>query len=355
MRKTNCPSERGAYELYPRPAFIADRLGTIVRIDPLTRHTVGFVGLEANGSFLPVGTGFVIVVRRNGFDFNFLATADHVVDLVDGNSIWLRLNTKNGDAGVPIRIEKSTKIMLPRELDLAILPMPPLGSSYNVGSILINRTDFEAIKKDIWNPELGDEVATVGLYTSHYGETKNIPVVRIGHIALLPDEPVLTQRGYLRAYLIETRSIAGLSGSPVFINIPRIRVSGPGQIQTLKGSGAIFIGVMLGYHLVSSKEDQIVVPARQGETANPEYSLDERNTGFAVVAPIEAIFDIMESDIMKKSMDTGIERLSQKAKFREAGAPIPTPSPSSPATDENPNAQEDFNRLMKKAATKTVE
>ena len=75
----------------------------------------------------------------------------------------------------------------------------------------------ETFKEAVWLPTVGDEVATVGLYTSHHGHTKNIPVVRVGHISMLPDEPVMSTRGYVEAYLVEVRSIVGLSGSPVYI------------------------------------------------------------------------------------------------------------------------------------------
>jgi hypothetical protein len=63
----------------------------------------------------------------------------------------------------------------------------------------------------------GQEVAVVGLYRTHIGEDRNIPVVRAGTIAVMPDEAqVVTKLGKMRAYLIESRSTGGLSGSPVF-------------------------------------------------------------------------------------------------------------------------------------------
>src|SRR5262249_33277136 len=138
---------------------------------------------------------------------------------------------------------------------------------------------YEGIKREFWEPGPGDEIATIGLYTSHSGVSKNIPVVRIGHLAMMPDEPVLTQNGvYLKAYLVEVRSIAGLSGSPVFLNVPQIRVV-DAKIEVRSGLGVIFIGMMLGYHVVASAEDQIVVQGTQGGEVESEIPVDERNTG----------------------------------------------------------------------------
>src|SRR5713101_4619027 len=68
--------------------------------------------------------------------------------------------------------------------------------------------------------ELGDELFFAGLFWPHTGEKKNIPIVRIGNVAALRGEPVLNRDGHpMDVYLVESRSIAGLSGSPVFIDV----------------------------------------------------------------------------------------------------------------------------------------
>ena len=51
----------------------------------------------------------------------------------------------------------------------------------------------------------------------------NLPIVRLGAIAAMPGEYIKTDWGCLRAYLIEARSIGGLSGSPVFIRVGTTR------------------------------------------------------------------------------------------------------------------------------------
>jgi hypothetical protein len=191
--------------------------------------------------------------------------------------------------------------------------VPLLGDLYEGKAIFLGRSDFEYLVENIWRPDLGDEVSTIGLYTSHYGQTRNIPTVRIGHIAMLPDEPVMSTRGFVKAYLVEIKSLIGLSGSPVFINVPPTRVQ-DGRIEMQEGRSALCIGMMLGYHLVQSVEDQIIVPRLQQSEGsgdqldeNTEYSLDERSTGFGVVLPIERLIDVMESDYMTKAMDRAIE------------------------------------------------
>jgi hypothetical protein len=279
-----------------------------VRVDEEARRTVVFIGHETSGSFLPVGTGFLAGVRYKSTDFVFVVTADHVIDLIPEDTISIRMNRKAGDASA-IKISKSTKIpSLDPNADLALFPLPPSHDIYDHSVVLLDREEYRKIVEEIWTPKLGEEIAVVGLYASHYGSVKNIPVVRVGHIAMMPDEPVLTQRGcYLRAYLMEVHSIIGLSGSPVYFNVPPTRIK-EGKPQYLEGRTAFCMGVMLGYHLVSSAEDQIITPRHQGGSVTSEYSLEERNTGFAVVVPIEKLFDLVETREMKKLFDEEIGR-----------------------------------------------
>lgn len=333
----------------PAPAYVAERLGTYVRIaDAEARETVVYVGLEANGSFAPRGTGFVVGVKHNDFNFNFIVTADHVLDLVPGDHFWVRWNTKAGLAGQPVRFEKNRKIVVPAEWDLAVIPLGgmPLDGLL-LRAILLDWASFEKTLKEIWSPELGDDVTTIGLFTSHHGQTKNIPVVRVGNIAMLPDEPVRTTRGYLKAYLVEVRSIMGLSGSPVFLNVPPMR-GDRGQVEILEGPRGPLIGVMLGYFLVGSAEDQIIVPQMQGDDfADKEPSMDERNTGFAIVLPVQNLYELLESDVMRKAFDAAIADHLKKAPYRQAGAVVPAKNapPSTDARASRGNARRSDTRL----------
>jgi hypothetical protein len=61
-----------------------------------------------------------------------------------------------------------------------------------------------------------EDVFLTGLFSNHAGKKKNIPIVMVGTIAAMPDEPVETDWCDVAAYLIDIRSFGGLSGSPVF-------------------------------------------------------------------------------------------------------------------------------------------
>jgi hypothetical protein len=340
----------------PGPSNTKEVLGLIVRVAPEVPKTVVFIGTEAGGSFGPRGTGFLFCIRYQEFEYDFLATADHVLDLIDGDVFSVRMNRKDGTAST-IQLTKKNKIPhAKRNNDLAIFAMARAADIYDQKFILIGDREAHLSRlANLWPPDVGDEVATVGLYGSHFGETRNIPVVRVGNIAMMPDpkEPVLTQRGYVEAYLIETRSLVGLSGSPVFLNVPQLKLTN-GNPQYLTSPTYIPLGMMLGYHLVSTAEDQIHVPRIAGEDQPvPEYSMDERNTGFGVVIPLDRIFDVMEGlhDIMAESA----KRKLKNSGFREAGLGPSSSSEKSgdpPATDANPKHQEDFTSLVAAAARK---
>lgn len=76
------------------------------------------------------------------------------------------------------------------------------------------------------NLELGDEVFFSGLFYPHSGTRRNIPIVRIGNVAALLEEPVLNRNGVpMDLYLMESRSIGGLSGSPVFVDLAALKRS----------------------------------------------------------------------------------------------------------------------------------
>jgi hypothetical protein len=62
---------------------------------------------------------------------------------------------------------------------------------------------------------LGDEVVIAGLFTQRHGRDRNLPILRGGLLASMPNEPLFDERtGFqYNAYIVEVRSIGGLSGS----------------------------------------------------------------------------------------------------------------------------------------------
>jgi len=131
---------------------------------------------------------------------------------------------------------------------------------------------------------LGAQIAIVGLFRSHYGKNRNVPIVRVGNISALPGEPVFTRyTGYISAYLVEARSISGLSGSPVFV----LQNEAVMLANTLKSSApqqhAALLGLMHGHFDVPNLNEDVVA-----DEETPERSV---HTGIGVVVPVHKILE----------------------------------------------------------------
>ena len=95
------------------PSYVAETLGLIVRVNERIRKAVVFVGAEPNG-FIPVGTGFLATVKypdelHGPQKLNFMVTADHVLDLVQGDEVSIRLN-RTGSGVSTIKVRKKHKV-----------------------------------------------------------------------------------------------------------------------------------------------------------------------------------------------------------------------------------------------------
>jgi hypothetical protein len=152
-----------------------------------------------------------------------LVTAKHVIIGINGREHFIRANKKDGESFIfrsgpdfrwfyhPKEDEASdvavAQLVLPKEIIDLI--------DYEAMDQIVLLTD-EIVRKD--QIGVGDEVFIIGLFSYLTGSSKNIPIVRMGNIAMMPDEPVQTKTfGSMEAYLIEARSIGGMSGSPVFV------------------------------------------------------------------------------------------------------------------------------------------
>ena len=80
-------------------------------------------------------------------------------------------------------------------------------------------------------------------------QNRNIPIVRIGNLASLDEEKVQTEGGPIDAYLIEARSLGGLSGSPVFLNLGTVRQIKRQVVGAESGAPIIFLlGLIHGHY-----------------------------------------------------------------------------------------------------------
>jgi hypothetical protein len=271
-----------------------------------------------NPTFVPYGTGFVISLIYEDFYFDYIITCKHVIDLINSDKVCVRLNLKEGGSK-SVSVDKESWVFDIKN-DIAAL-------SQKIGELFDWRPVFEQdiITKyvvDNWYQNhglllVGEESFLVGLFTNHYGREHNIPIIRRGNIAAIPDDVVFTETGYVKAYLVETRSIGGLSGSPVFLS-----KFDPG-----------FLGMMRGRLNTQDINDVV------GGDSIP----DAINTGIGVVIPGQTILDFINQSAFKTQREETVKELKKKTHFR--------PSAAIPAAD-NPQHKEDFNSLLTAAVKK---
>ena len=120
------------------------------------------------------------------------------------------------------------------------------------------------------------------MFRHHVGTKKNISIVRVGNLSALNEEKITTKAfGEIDAYLIEARSIGGLSGSPAFLNLGIVRkIAGETKFTTGRDSLVLLLGLMHGHF----DEGQTPSLGGTGETVN---------SGIAIVIPIESVLSVI--------------------------------------------------------------
>lgn len=253
------------------------------------RKCVVFVAAKKHdGEMVYLGSAFFLatldesLAEENNDEF-YAVTALHVIELAKNKlsveEIYLRLNGYDEPFWAPIPISAWSSHPNDKSIDVAVVrvKLPPKLDHMVVGRSALVTEELLA-KQEVG---LGDEVFIVGLYRHHKGKLKNIPIVRVGNLACMSEEKIATdtQFGAIDAYLIEARSIGGLSGSPVFVNLNRPRTIG--GITQLTGSGVYLLGLIHGH--VDVKGHTVDADTEPPADAKPAPS--HVNTGIAIVVP----------------------------------------------------------------------
>lgn len=70
-----------------------------MRVDDHIRKTVVFIGLSANGVFMPYGTGFITVSVQERYEaWQTVVTARHVIEDIPNEFVLIRVNNNEGEA-----------------------------------------------------------------------------------------------------------------------------------------------------------------------------------------------------------------------------------------------------------------
>ena len=264
----------------------------MIRIPDQMRRCVAFLMVSPSGreaDVRPVGTAFWVEATRGadeGVQVRYLVTARHVVEGARASGLedlWLRVDTLAGGAEF-LRIPHDDWLVSDSSDyadDVAVLELT-LNDRYEYSCCPFRLLGSDAMVEEA-AVDAGDPVWMPGLFATHYGKERNRPIVRWGSVAAMRDEPVPTRLGDLDAYLIEVRSIGGLSGSPVFVSLdPEGSDLFKARMSDERGRiGLLLLGLVHGHF------DTRPHPSTEAMT------LERMNMGIAIVVPTERILQIL--------------------------------------------------------------
>jgi hypothetical protein len=280
------------------------------------------------------GTGFLVRIDSDDglVAHRYVVTAEHILSGLESegkNEVYLRLNytDRPPDPHLKTRISDWHR---ESRTDVGVLPLPLDGLPPGTDHLDIPVNPF-FLRDEVSVPrglEVGDEVFFTGLFAQRPGAKKNIPIVRIGNIAAMPGEPIELEDGTsMAAYLIEARSLPGMSGSPVFVPFGPMRSMGPYTL-VLPQREYYLLGVDLAHWDVEKR-------GRHGTAASV-------NMGIAVVAPIGYVVDLLQ----RKELADMRKEIERKAKGKSF------PKKDRAAGEAGDIVQEEFESVRKKVGRK---
>ena len=347
-----------------------------MRVPDEIRKTVLFIGIKnQSGEWDWKATGYLIalsdyqlhwseMIEQDGKQFQvsgthpflLLATAKHVAEeKLQGKDFALKTMGTDGQPRIIEGHKDQRWFYHPTEknhVDAAVtIFYPPDMRELDLFTVQAEMFADEHVIREA-NLGVGDEVFIAGLFSEVTKTNRLHPIVRIGNLAMMPGERIPFDNELIDAYLIESRSIGGLSGSPVFVrkttrveaglkfkpgfalnavNSPTPSIEGVERLF-LEGVGRIyFLGSIIG-HWDAGKEVvnmgiSTVVPARKIleiirqpeliEMANKIISERQKNS-----AEGKAVLDFDESKerpFTQQDFEADLRRVSRRVEPSESG------------------------------------
>ena len=248
-----------------------------------------------------VGTGFFVHARDDSQNsFAYLVTAKHVWEVLNSyNGDYARLNraiANEGEAGVryvPLPSANKWQFHPDSGVDLAVLNWTPVQDTVKVSllplDVIVGTPAFIRSHGMQWPPQEGEEVMLLAMMVQYLGRERGFPVVRVGHIALITDEPVHGKYGLSDYHMIECQSYPGNSGAPVWVAYHYLEDKN--KIETLE-KRMFLLGVLTGGF--PQEEEILKKKEPKGNETVAYYSL-----GISLVAPAGKLCEILDSPAMK--------------------------------------------------------
>jgi hypothetical protein len=303
--------------------YSSEPKGVGLRLPDYIKSTVCFLCVESQGKTVYGGTGFFVTlesIKHPELAFSYLVTAKHCVlkAYERFGHLKARSNRKDGLRPALVELDKN-QWAYPEDpgVDIAVMPV---NINPIIDALCLPSENFATDKSiEKFGIGIGDDTMTVGLFTQRYGKKLNIPIVRSGIIAAMPEEILYDNRtgAEFHAYLIETRSIGGLSGSPVFASVPPHRSLGFNKERPFDGY-SVPIGVIRSHwEIEMSLDDSLDGFVNEGKL----------NMGIAAVTPIQELTKLIEENEDFKKQREAMEKALVEGQLMVEDAAFQIPRP----------------------------
>ena len=165
------------------------------------RKSVAFVCYHAttgSDALSLAGTAFYVIVPSEvKYTFGYIVAAKHVIvgiqqKSVDGN-VFIRANCNDGTSSIIQSLVSDWKFhpddpsvnvaVMPGFLEQDVFDTRPISVETAATNTVINEHRIGA----------GDEVFLAGLFVNHFGRDRNLPIIRAGNIALIPENQYMSE------------------------------------------------------------------------------------------------------------------------------------------------------------------
>lgn len=336
-----------------------------MHVDEGMLKCVGFIGSPTAAGFSAIGTCFFLYMVQETEGCAYLVTARHLVRPLR-RPFSARIEEYPLDQTIHVRIPRKDRppVVVPFKrgewiphddvyVDLCLVPLDfrewDINDDLDVTTLSSDSICLTEKATAHFGFGLGSEIFIPSVFVGHEGERANAPIIRVGNIAAMATTPIRGASPKRPAFLIETRSLGGTSGAPVFFHVDPYRRFRRQEAVVQPGTGYqivpyFLVGVFIGSHGGSYIDDFIVSDA--AEKLIPTDA--DFNAGIGVALPIQLVLDMLGQKEVADMRKATLAVIEQRTGYRPTSA-----AKSEPRTTEgNPSHKEAFNSLVDAAAKK---
>jgi hypothetical protein len=288
-----------------------DRAGELnMRLPDRILRTPFLLGFKKETPQYAASAFVVAVPGAHGNSHLYVVTAKHLADRMDCCPIIMGFSYRDGSKAL-LEEDSVHWYAHPTEasaVDVAVAPFAPAQRDL---------LDLEPVPEHLFasgermrkaSIGVGDEIAAISVFTRFSYEDRHLPIVRTGHLAMLPTLRIpVANFDPMEAYVAE---IEGLSGSPVWVRPTDYfnaaqkdgREENPSDPSN-RDTEVIFLGLLHGRWAVSKS-------AMEGQSA--QYT-EKMVSGMSIVVPAHKILEVINQPELAAMRTKNDEKIAKKS------------------------------------------